>query len=183
MNSSRFLHIVGASAAVAGAGAAVAFGAGSPKITATGVGKVKLGDTYQSLRSRGLVEKIKPGCELGGPNTRSARLKKPLLGSVNFTLKAPRKVTDVQIEGGAKARGVGVDATIKQIKAKFPKAKVDHSTDDTFALTLVRIPKSGGGKITFGVSTETHRTVVIGVPTIAFCESGRTGCAWRFSLM
>lgn len=148
----------------------MAFGAGSPKITGDGAGAVKIGDTYKSLRARGLVEKIKPGCELGGPNTRSARLKKPLLGSVNFTLKAPRKVTDVQIEGGAKARGVGVGATIKQIKAKFPKAKVDHSTDDTFELTLVRIPKNGGGKITFGVSTKSHQTVVIGIPQIAFCE-------------
>lgn len=170
MNTKRAFHIVGTSAAMAGVGAAIAFGAGSPKITSEGAGKVKLGDTYKSLRSRGLVEKIKPGCELGGPNTRSARLKKPLLGSVNFTLKAPRKVTDVQIEGGAKARGVGVGATIKQIKAKFPKAKVDHSTDDTFALTLVRIPKNGGGKITFGVSTQSHQTVVIGIPSIAFCE-------------
>jgi hypothetical protein len=170
MNSSRFLHVVGASAAVAGAGAAVAFGAGSPKITASGVGKVKLGDTYQELRAKGAVEKIGPGCELGGPNTRSARLKKPLLGSVNFTLKAPRKVTDISINGGAKARGVGVDATIKQIKAKFPKAKADHSTDHTYALTIVRIPKNGGGKIEFGVSTETHRTVVIGVPRIAVCD-------------
>jgi hypothetical protein len=170
MNTSRFLQVVGTSAAVAGAGAAIAFGAGSPKITASGAGKVKLGDTYQSLRSRGLVEKIQPGCELGGPNTRSARLKKPLLGSVNFTLKAPRKVTDVQIEGGAKARGVGVGATIKQIKAKFPKAKVNHATEDTFALTLVQIPKNGGGKITFGVSTESHQTVIIGVPSIAFCD-------------
>jgi hypothetical protein len=89
---------------------------------------------------------------------------------VNFTLKAPRKVTDVQIEGGAKARGVGVGATIKQIKAKFPKAKVDHSTEHTFGLTFVRIPKSGGGKFTFGVSTQSHQTVVIGVPQIAVCD-------------
>src|SRR3954454_9113522 len=170
MNSSRFLYVVGASAAVAGAGAAIAFGAGSPKITKSGVGKVKLGDTYQSLRSRRLVEKIRPGCELGGPNTRSARLKKPLLGSVDFTLKARRKVTDIQIEGGAKARGVGVGSTIKQIKAKFPKAKVSHTLDDTVGLTLVRIPKDGGGKMTFGVSTQSHQTVVIGVPRVAICD-------------
>jgi hypothetical protein len=171
MNLNRVLQIVGTSAAVAGVGTAIAFGAGSlPKITGSGVGAVKVGMTYTEARHKGLIEKIRPGCELGGANTRSARLKKPLLGSVNFTLKSPRKITDITIEGGAKARGVGVGSTIKQIKAKFPKAKVDHSTDDTFALTLVRIPKNGGGKIMFGVSTDTHQTIVVGVPFIAFCE-------------
>jgi hypothetical protein len=171
MNPSRFLHVVGASAAVAGAGAAIALAGTTPaKITASGVGGVKLGKTYKELHDKGLVGKIGPGCELGGPNTRSAKLKGGPKGFVNFTLKAPRKVTDITVNGGAKARGVGVGATITQIKAKFPKAKVDHSTDGTFELTLVRVPKSDGGKIMFGVSTKTHKTTVIGVPSIGFCE-------------
>jgi hypothetical protein len=172
MNPYRAFQIAGASAAViAVAGASIAVGAGSgTKITASGVGKVKIGKTYKKLRAQHLIEKIKPGCELGGPNTRAARLKKPLLGAVNFTLKSPRKVTDVQIEGGATVRGLGVGATIKQIKAKFPKAKANHSIDDTVGLTLVRIPKSEGGRITFGVSTQSHQTVVIGIPQVAICD-------------
>ena len=111
-----------------------------------------------------------PGCELGGPNTRSAKLRAGVRGFVNFTLKSPRKVTDISVPGGARARGVGVGSTIPKIKAAFPKAKVDHSTDETFRLTLVRIPRNGGGKIHFGVDTRTDKTVVIGVPYIAFCE-------------
>jgi hypothetical protein len=171
MNPYRVLQIVGASAAVAGAGAAIALGAGAPaKITAAGVGGVKVGDSYKSLRARGLVGKIRPGCELGGPNTRSASLKGTPKGFVNFTLNSPRKVTDITVRGGAKARGVGIGAKIPAIKAKFPKAKVDHSTDGTFELTLVRVPKSGGGKLMFGVSTKTHRTTLIGIPSIGFCE-------------
>jgi hypothetical protein len=149
----------------------MAFGAGTPaKITSAGVGGVKVGDSYKSLRSRGLVGKIGPGCELGGPNTRSASLKGTPKGFVNFTLHSPRKVTDITVRGGAAARGVGIGAKIPAIKAKFPKAKVDHSTDGTFELTLVRIPKSGGGKIEFGVSTKTHKTTLIGIPAIGFCE-------------
>src|SRR3982750_86953 len=142
----RHLLAVTAVVAVAVAGTALA-ASGNPKITASGVGAVQLGKTYKSLHDAGLIGKIHHGCELGGANTRSANLKAPLKGQVNFTLHAPRKVTDITIRAGAKARGVGIGATIAQIKSKFPKAKVDHSTDHTFELTLVRIPKSGGGKI------------------------------------
>jgi hypothetical protein len=141
-------------------------------ITPTRVDGVHLGDTHADLRARGKVGPIGPGCELGGPNTRSARLRAPLKGSVNYTLKSPRRVTDINITGGARARGVGIGATISQIKAKFPNAIVDHSTDQVFQLTLVRTPKRpvSGGRIMFGVSTQTHKTTIIGVPHIAFCE-------------
>jgi hypothetical protein len=155
--------------ALVAAGVAVAAVA---KITPTRVDGVHLGDTHADLRARGKVGPIRPGCELGGPNTRSAKLRAPLKGSVNYTLSNPRKVDSITITGGARARGVGIGATIAQIKAKFPHAKVDHSTDQTFLLTLVRTPKrpNGRGRITFGVSTQTHKTTIIGVPFIAFCE-------------
>src|SRR3954451_11295714 len=170
MNPSKRLLTATAVAAITTTTAFAATQAATPKITRSGVGAVKIGKTYKQLHDAGLIGKIHHGCELGGPNTRSANLKAPLKGQVNFTLKAPRKVTDITIRGGAKARGVGIGATIAQIKAKVPKAKVDHSTDDTFELTLVRIPKSGGGKIMFGVSTKTKKTTLIGVPAIGFCE-------------
>jgi hypothetical protein len=155
--------------ALAAAGVAVA---ATAVITPTRVDGVHLGDTHSDLRARGKVGPIRPGCELGGPNTRSAKLKAPLKGSVNYTLHSPRRVDSITITGGAKARGVGIGATIAQIKAKFPHAKVDHSTDQVFQLTLVRTPKRphGRGRITIGVSTNTHKTTIIGVPFIAFCE-------------
>jgi len=142
------------------------------KITPVRVDGVHLGDTHADLLARGKVGPIRPGCELGGPNTRSAKLKAPLKGSVNYTLTNPRKVDSITITGGARARGIGIGATIPQIKAKFPHAKADHSTDQVFLLTLVRTPKRphSGGRITFGVSTQTKRTTIIGVPFIAFCE-------------
>ncbi len=140
-------------------------------ITPTRVDGIHIGDTHQDLRQRGKVGPIRPGCELGGPNTRSARLRAPLKGSVNYTLTNPRKVTDITVTKGAKARGVGIGATIAAIKARFPNAKVDHSTDQVFQLTLVTTPKRpNGGRIMFGVSTQTNKTTIIGVPGIGFCE-------------
>jgi hypothetical protein len=144
--------------------------AATAKITPAGVGGVKLGETYSQLRARHLVGTIGKGCELAGPNARSASLRAPLKGSVDFTMTTPRKVVDISVRGGATARGVGIGATIPQIKAAYPKAKVDHSTDHTFAVTLVRIPRNGGGRLQFAVDTMTHRVVIIGVPAIPFCE-------------
>lgn len=145
-------------------------GSAAPKITAAGAGKVKLGKTFRELRDAGLLGRMRPGCPLGGPNTRSARLKAPLKGSVNLTRNAPRKVRDITIRGGAKARGVGIGATIAQIKTAFPKAKVDRDTEEVFGFTLVRIPKDGGGRIQFAVDVDTKKTTRIGVPGIAVCE-------------
>jgi hypothetical protein len=146
-------------------------GAGTLKtITAKGVGGVKIGKSYTTLRKQKLIGKIRPGCELGGPNTRGANLKKPLSGSVDFTQTSPRKVTNITIRGGAGARGVGIGSTIPEIQAAFPKAKVDHSTEEVFAITLVKIPKSDGGKFEFAVETSTGKASLIGIPFIAFCE-------------
>ena len=144
--------------------------AAAAAITPAGVDGVKLGETYAQLRARHLVGRIGKGCELAGPNARSANLRAPLKGGVDFTMSTPRKVVDITIRGGATARGVGIGATIPQIKAAYPKAKVDHSTEHTFAITLVRIPKTGGGRLQFAVDTMTHRVTIIGVPAIPFCE-------------
>ena len=165
-------------AAVAIASPPAARDSAAAVITPTRVDGVHLGDTHADLLSRGKVGPIGPGCEFGGPNTRSAKLKAPLKGQVDYTLNSPRKVTTITITKGAKARGVGIGtaarpigfrATITAIKAKFPNAIVDHSTESVFQLTVVRTPKRpSGGRIMFGVSTQTHKTTIIGVPNIAF---------------
>lgn len=144
---------------------------GAPqKITKHGVGDLKLGMTAKDARARGLVGKMRPGCPLGGDHTRAANLRKPLKGTVNYTDRTPRKVRDITITGGATARGVGIGDRIKDIKAAYPNAKVDHSTDETFRLTLVKVGKRGGGPLRFGVDVDTKKITLIGVPYIAFCE-------------
>ena len=163
--------IAGALATVLGASALAAAQAGDPlKITPEGVGKLKVGMKHKRARELGLVGRIRQGCELGGPDTRAAQLKPPLKGSVNYTRKKPRRVRDITITGGAEARGVGIGERIRDIKDAYPSAKVNHATDETFGITLVKIPRDGGGPLRFGVSTKTDKITLIGVPYIAFCE-------------
>ena len=65
---------------------------------------------------------------------------------------------------------MGIGATIADIQNAYPSAIIDHSTEQTFKLTLVKIPRNGGGRIQFAVPLSTHRVSLIGVPFIAFCE-------------
>lgn len=164
-----------AAAGALAAGATAATGApghaaAAKKITRSGVDGVKLGMTYAQLRADGLVGPLRPGCELGGPNTRSARLRAPLRGGVDFTQTAARRVRNITIDGGASARGVHVGSTRKAVRRAYPKVRFDHRTDETFGITLAKVPRSGGGRIQFAVDTKTHRVTTIGVPFIAFCE-------------
>ena len=160
-----------ATLAVAAGTAAVANGAPAPaqKITPLRVGGVHIGDRHRTLRARGLVGPIGPGCGLA-PDTRSARLKAPLKGLVNYTQSRPRLVTNILVTGGAKARDVGIGARPRAIRKAFPKARFDHTTESVFGITRVKVPRNGGGRLQFAVSTDTHRVTLIGVPFIAFCE-------------
>jgi hypothetical protein len=144
--------------------------AAAPKITYKGVGRVKLGKTFRSLNRAHLIGHLRRGCELSGPNERIALLRAPLKGSVHLTRTRPLRVDQITVTGGAKARGVGIGATIAQIRAKFPKAKVDHTGESVFGLTFVRIPRAGGGRLEFAVDTGTHKTTQIGIPRLSLCE-------------
>ena len=143
---------------------------GVSRITPAGVGAVKLGRTYTSLRNAGFLSKLIPGCELGGPQTRSATLAAPLRGSVDLTLRSPRRVATILVRGGATARGVGIGATSATIRKAFPRATFDHRGDAVFGLTFVRVPKSGGGRLEFGLDTKTKRVTLIGIPRIPVCD-------------
>jgi hypothetical protein len=139
-------------------------------ITPTGVGQVKLGKTFNELHAAHLIGGLRQGCKLAGPNTKSARLLAPLKGSVDLTTTSPRKVSRITVTGGARARGVGIGSSAATVTRKFPRAKADHTTESQFGITLYKVPKSGGGRLQFAVSTQTHKVTLIGVPSIGFCE-------------
>jgi hypothetical protein len=79
-------------------------------------------------------------------------------------------VADITILRGARARGVKVGDRIRDIRDVYPKAKVNRQTEDVFGVWLVRVPRNGGGRITFSVPVDTKRIDRIGVPFIPFCE-------------
>ena len=153
-------------------GPAAATAAAPQKITFKGVGQVKLGMTFKQLRDKHLVGKLRKGCELGGPGTRTARLRSPLKGAVNFVPnEVPRRVNDITITGGAKARGVGIGDRLKDIRREFPKRKVDHSQEDVFGAFFVFIPRAHPSpKMMFVIDSKTKKITMIGVPFVAFCE-------------
>jgi hypothetical protein len=141
-----------------------------PKITAKGVGQIKLGARYKTLRAAHLLGPIGPGCELAGPQARSARLVAPLKGSVDFTMTNIRRVATITVGGGAKARGVGIGATRANVKQQFPKVVFDHSIETTAGVTIARIPKSGGGRLEFAIDTTSKKVTLIGIPRIPICD-------------
>jgi hypothetical protein len=149
--------------------AAPAFAA-EPAVTARGVGAVTLGALYATLHARRLVGPIGPGCEVAGPNARSAQLRPPLQGSVDFTMTEPRRVATITIRGGAAARGIGVGASETALRRAFPSARFDHATDTLFGATFVRVGRQAGGPFAFALDTKTKRVDLIAVPDVATCE-------------
>jgi hypothetical protein len=142
---------------------------GLKTITAKGVGKVKLGKTYKSLRRAKLIGKIGPGCELEGPRARTAKLRAPLEGSVDFSRGKARRVNHITVLGGAAARGVRVGDNQEDVLVEFPEAEVDRSTRDRFGVTIIRVPKSGGGRMEFVIGRGAA-VMSINLPGASFCE-------------
>ncbi|MGI8624519.1 MAG: hypothetical protein ACR2NB_13800 [Solirubrobacteraceae bacterium] len=177
MNARATVRLLGATTVLSGSvtlgavAAPVQTGtAAAVKVTAAGVGKVGVGKRYSKLRAAGLLGPQRKGCELSGKGARAARLRAPLKGSVGLTRSKRRRVRDIVVTGGATARGVGIGASRADITAAFPKARFDSSTEEVFDITLVKVPKGGGGRLQFALDTATKKVTLIGVPFIAFCE-------------
>ena len=140
------------------------------KITAKRVGQVRIGTTAAELRERGLIGRLRPGCELEGPNARFARLRAPLKGTVEFTQASTPRAAFIHVRGGARARGVRVGDRLSDITAAFPRRKIIRATEQPFGFTRVKIPKNGGGRMDFAVRVRTGKITSIDVPRIKICD-------------
>ena len=138
------------------------------KLTAKGVGQIKLGAAAGTLQDAGLIGGLKPGCELQSPAVRFAKLRAPLKGTVD--VGPGGKVRAINIRGGAAARGVGIGDTLADITAAFPKRKVIHASEPIFGFTRVKIPKNGGGRMDFVVPVATGKIRSIHVPRVTICD-------------
>jgi hypothetical protein len=162
---------VGTAVALLALGPGAAIAAAPKKITGKGAGQVKLGKTFAQMRDKHLVGKLRDGCELNGPNTKFSKLRSPLRGTVDWSKTSTRRVKRVTITGGsAAARGVRIGDKLADVKAAFPKAKVDHAAEPIFGVTLVKVPKNGGGRMWFAIRTDTKKINRIGVPNLSFCD-------------
>jgi hypothetical protein len=166
----RLLVTIAALATLVGAAGAALAAGGTAKITPMGVDGVRVGARHSTLEARGLLGRRRAGCPLSGPGARDARLRAPLRGVAHLTRGKARRVRSIMVTGGATARGVGIGDRISDIRAAFPAAQVDHRTDDVFQVTIVRIPRDGGGRLMFAVAVDTKRITAIGVPSLEFCE-------------
>jgi len=174
MHRSSLLRAGTAALVAGGAAVAIATTAGGatnhPAITAKGVGPVKLGATAKSLQAKGLIGKLKTGCELAGPGTRAASVK-AFNGTVGFTMTKVRKVDVIAVDGpGPQARGVEVGDTLPEIRKAYRTVEVDTSLQDTFGGDFVKVSKKAGGPIQFFVNAESGKIETIGVPSAPVCE-------------
>jgi hypothetical protein len=139
------------------------------KVTPARVGQVRLHATWKSAHAKDLVGRIQAGCELD-TGARAAVLRAPLRGAVELSKKKPRRIKSIIVTKHATARGVAIGDRRKAVKRAYPKATFDTSVQDTFGITLVRVPKDGGGRLQIALDADSNRVTEFGVPYIRFCE-------------
>jgi hypothetical protein len=172
------LRLLAVTAVLAAAGASGAVAASAQvadpaavTITARGAGGVTLGKRHAVLREQDRVGRLRPGCELAGPGTHGARLRRPLRGVVDYRRSSPPRVRSLTVTGGsASAKGVRIGSTLADVRAAFPHARVDRGPEETFGWALVSVPRRDGGRMAFAVDADSGRVSAIGVPVIATCE-------------
>jgi hypothetical protein len=143
---------------------------GLATLTAKGVGPIKIGATYASLKAAGLVGKLSPGCELVTPRESGAQLIGAIKGSATFNKK--QKLVAITVRKGAEtAKHVTIGDSAKSALAKYPGAKYQRaSVKDPIPYSSITVISGGNIQFSFLVSAKTQKIVELDVPTAQFCE-------------
>ncbi len=141
------------------------------RVTADGVGDVRLGSTFRALRGQGLVGRLQLGCELSRPRPRIAMLRAPLRGSVTFTARRPHRASAIAVTAARPPTGSGSATALGRSAAR---SRASGSTTRQTRRSGSRWPASpaarGRDRLQFAVDVETRRVNSMGVPAIPFCE-------------
>lgn len=149
---------------------ATAAGPGFALMTAKGVGPVKLGASFTSLRTKGRVGKLTGGCPLSGVKEYGATLRAPLKGGVTFNAK--KRVIAIFATGRVEtARHVRVGDTDGKALQRYPGSRYDRaSVSDPIPYGVITVLDGSKTRFSFLVSAATRRIVQLDVPRPGFCE-------------
>lgn len=142
----------------------------SPFITPHRVGGLRLGATSKALQRRGLIGRIRRGCELD-PGQQVAPLRAPLRGWAVFQT-GQRGLLAFTVEGGAEtARHVGIGSTASEAREAYPDALYEApGTVKPFAEGFLWVPSLSKPKLTMTIEPGTRQVEAISVPSPNFCE-------------
>lgn len=142
----------------------------APFITPDGVGGLRLGAGSKALRHKGLIGKLRKGCELD-PGQRVAPLRAPLRGWAIFQT-GQKGLLAFTIDGGAEtARHVGIGSTASEARTAYPDGLYQApGTVKPFAEGFLWVPNLSKPKLTMIIEPGTRQVEAISVPSPNFCE-------------
>jgi len=164
----RFVAVWAICASLTLSSAGTAFA--SPLITPHGVGGLRLGETSKALRARGLIGRLRKGCELD-PGQRVAPLSAPLRGWAIFQT-GQEGLRAFTVEGGAEtARHVGIGSSAGKARRAYPDALYEApGAAKPFAEGFLWVPNLSKPKLTLIIEPGTRQVKAIAVPSPNFCE-------------
>ena len=139
-------------------------------ITPTVVGAVRLGAAAKSLHRKGLIGRLRSGCELD-PGQRVAPLRSPLQGWVVFE-RGHKGLAAFTVEAGAETnRHIGIGATASEARKAYPDAPYEApGAVKPFAEGFLWVPNPSKPKLTLIIEPGTRQVEAISVPSPNFCE-------------
>ena len=142
-------------------------------LTERGTGRLLLGSSLGSIRARGLIGSLSPGCELAQPRPYVAPLRAPLVGTATFDgRKATSRLIVLSVRGGpvATSRGIAIGSRGLDALHAYPNAHIKNSApSNPIVFHAVVIKRDGRYRLWFLLDGRGHVTS-FEVPLPQICE-------------